>query len=159
MTFKITKKRMYHFPHNTLFVGELIFLLKSLDLNKRSYSFKEVVTHLFNEEIDKGVFAKFHRNMPNKIIHGGAPDVKAIKSKFASIKKSKKKPNGMPDELFKEIMSLSLDEATNYFIKKRSSDSAKNGLTSILNFGYLLTFIEELEYLNSISISSKLILS
>ena len=136
MTFKITKKRMYHFPHNTLFVGELIFLLKSLDLNKRSYSFKEVVTHLFNEEIDKGVFAEFHGNMPNKIIHGEAPDVKAIKSKFASIKKSKKKPNGMPDELFKEIMSLSLDEATNYFIKKRSSDFAKNTGEDMLDVQY-----------------------
>lgn len=136
MGFNITKERMYHFPHNTLFTEELMFLLKSLDLNKKSYSFKEIVELLFKEEMNKNVFAKFHGNMPYKIISGEYPDVKAIKSKFISIKSSGKKPNGMPEELFDKIMSLSAEDSTKYFIKKRSADFTNVSNNNLLDVQY-----------------------
>lgn len=136
MVFTISKERMYHFPHNTLFTEELIFMLKSLDLDRKSYTFKEIVAHLFQSELNEGVFKKFHGNMPYKIISGQVPDKKAIRIKFEVIKKSGKKPNGMPEELFSKVMSSSLDEATDYFIKKRASEFAKKKDGSALKIQY-----------------------
>ena len=71
MVFTISKERMYHFPHNTLFVGELMLLLKSLDLEKGRHTFKEIRDRMFIKEIEDGVFSKFHSNKPYRIIIKG----------------------------------------------------------------------------------------
>src|SRR3990167_5748439 len=83
MVFTISKERMYHFPHNTLFVDELLLLLKSLDLNRSRYSFKELRNLMFIKEIENNSFSKFHSNKPYRIIVKVEDvDEESIKKKF-----------------------------------------------------------------------------
>lgn len=126
MSFEISEERMYHFPHNTLFIDELKFLLKSLDLNKKYYTFKEIVETVFVEEINKGIFKKFHGKMPYRIIvNGESPDIKYIRKKFENVKKSNQQPLGMPDDLFKNIISMNINDSVSYFLNQRRSGFEK----------------------------------
>ena len=123
MVFTISKERMYHFPHNTLFVDELLLLLKSLDLNRSRYSFKELRNLMFIKEIENNSFSKFHSNKPYRIIVKGEDvDEESIKKKFKEVKKNKSHPQGMPKELYERIISQDIDKVTKYFLEKRRND-------------------------------------
>ncbi len=126
MAFTISKERMYHFPHNTLFVDELILMLKSLDLNKKRHTFREIRNEMFIKEIEDNVFSKFHSNKPYRIIVKGEDvDKQSIRNKFEDIKKSKSRPLGMPQELFDKILAEDIDNVTQYFLENRKKDFAK----------------------------------
>jgi len=123
MSFNISQDKMYHFPHNTLFVDELILLLKSLDQNKKQYSFKEITGRMFIKELQEEVFSKFHKNKPYRIIVKGEDiDKNSVKKKLLEVKKMNKKPQSMNVELYNKLLKENIDEVVKYFLEKRRED-------------------------------------
>jgi len=75
-------------PHNTALMGEFIFLLDILDIEKKQYTFKEISELLLVEEIKQDKFREFHGNMPYRIFTEKIPpDKDHLLKKFRQISK------------------------------------------------------------------------
>lgn len=82
----------FHLPHNAILPEEVKFILSLIDPKKDFYLYDELKAMMFNEEVRRGVFEKFHSGMYKRILAN--PDLKkkyeAVKNKTLSYDDIKK---------------------------------------------------------------------
>lgn len=74
----------YHLPHNAIRIDEFEFMLKCIDSTKPFYSYPDLRTLFFVEEVKNDVFSTFHPTPHNKLVNHSSAKIRTLYSKAVS---------------------------------------------------------------------------